>query len=290
MEKINWEAHGKALGAQINRRVHLTKLVHDCLPAYHRMNRDENVERECPGFKQADETRDHILRCSHPRYCEWHEQFQKVMNNFHVKAQTSPLLVTLWNESLKQWFNANGEEIQVSPILFPPDIRQVIVQQNQIGWRQMFQGRFAIAWAVIQDNFYARQQGSTEGQKQRRTRKQTGLRWQQKFIQEIWTQWTQLWKIRNDLVHGSSTKTQEDALRNQTTREVSQIYDHRDQLEPQTRQLLFSEVNGHLQRPSWVTRNWLIINASIFKETLSGVKKRAVAGVRSIRSYFAPTR
>jgi hypothetical protein len=184
----------------------------------------------------------------------------------------------------------------------------------------MFQGRFAIACAQIQDNFcarqqgstegqkqrrtrkqtgawaqtqedfYARQQGSTEGQKQRRTRKQTGLRWQQKCVQEIWTQWTQLWKITNDLVHGSTTKTREDALRNQTTRDLRQMYDHRNQLKPHTRQLLFSEVNEHLQCPSWVTRNWLIINAPIFKESLGGVKKRAVASVNSIRSYFAPKR
>ena len=39
MANIDWNAHAKAFGAQITGRVHLTKLVHDCLPTNHRINR-----------------------------------------------------------------------------------------------------------------------------------------------------------------------------------------------------------------------------------------------------------
>lgn len=42
LENINWNAHAKALGAQIHQRVHLTKLVHECLATYHRVNRYDN--------------------------------------------------------------------------------------------------------------------------------------------------------------------------------------------------------------------------------------------------------
>ena len=290
MNKINWEAHAKALEAQINRRVHLTKLVHDCLPTYHRLNRYDTGIRKCPGCQQADETRDHILRCSYPKYQAWREQFKKAMQDFHDKNRTSPLLITVWNETLEDWFSATSEEVEVSPILFPRAVRQVILQQNRIGWRQIFNGRFAKEWAQVQDVYYSvqRESASEGGHTSRRKRKETGLQWQQKFIQEIWKQWMHLWKSRNELVHGSNITTRNSVLQENANRELRTIYDHREQLEPQTRQLLFNEVQEHLQRPSWVTRNWITINAPVFKASLRNAKKRAVNGVRSIRTYFPP--
>ena len=92
-----------------------------------------------------------------------------------------------------------------------------------------------------------RESASEGGHTSRRKRKETGLQWQQKFIQEIWKQWMHLWKSRNELVHGSNITTHNSVLQENANRELRTIYDHREQLEPQTRQLLFNEVQEHLQ-------------------------------------------
>ena len=125
----------------------------------------------------------------------------------------------------------------------------------------------------MQDDFYARQQRPPDGQHPRPQRRQTGLQWEQKLIQEIWKQWTILWKIRNELVHGSNNTTRQAAHRDHTNRELSRIYDQREHLESATQQLLFPEINEHLQRPHWVTRNWIAINTPILRRAFEALKR-----------------
>jgi hypothetical protein len=69
------------------------------------------------------------------------------------------------------------------------------------------------------------------------------------------------------------------------------VYDSKEQLEPSVWRLLFPEVQDHVQQhPTYTTRNWLQINGPVLRESLRRAKRQTVAGVRSIRSYFAPVR
>lgn len=62
---------------------------------------------------------------------------------FHAQENTCPFLWHLLKEALSQWFSQDAErDIMVSPILFPIYVREVILQQNAIGWRQLFNVRF----------------------------------------------------------------------------------------------------------------------------------------------------
>jgi hypothetical protein len=93
----------------------------------------------------------------------------------------------LWNKAIEQWFG-NKEEIQESPILFPQDVRQIILQQNLIGWRQLFNDRFAVEWAGVQGDCFHNKVGPTNVRQNHSTRRQTGVQWHQKLMQEIWKQ------------------------------------------------------------------------------------------------------
>jgi hypothetical protein len=118
-----------------------------------------------------------------------------------------------------------------------------------------------------------------------------GKQWQKKFIAKIWKQWFILWKLCHDLVHGKTQSTRQDTLRRTTAAELRAIYDTREQFEPEAQRLLFLELQDHIQRhQSQTTRNWLHTNAPILRDSLRRAKRRAIAGVRSIRSYFAPVR
>jgi hypothetical protein len=176
----------------------------------------------------------------------------------------------------------------VSPILFPQDVRQIILQQNFIGWRQLFNGRFAIEWARVQDDYYHNKVGPTNARQNRSTRQQTGVQRQQKLIQEIWKQWKKVWKSRNELVHGQNAKAQSEANRVNANMALHRIYDQRGQNEPQDQQLLFAELNEPLQRRQL---KYAIGNTSPhqFLRLASG-ELDAITGVRSVRSYFAPVR
>ena len=96
--------------------------------------------------------------------------------------------------------------------------------------------------------------------------------------------------MRNEMVHG---KDKEELLAGKdkcTREELHRIYDHRARFEPDVQRLLFQDIQDHMQRPLGMTRMWLNINRPVFQASLRRAKKRAVQGVRSIKSYFAPVR
>jgi hypothetical protein len=97
---------------------------------------------------------------------------------------------------MELWFAEKERNIHLSPVLFPRAVQQVIINQNAIGWRQIFYGRFALEWARVQDKYVAAQSSSGNYKCRRR---RGGILWQQRFIFEIWKQWQLLWKSRNGL-------------------------------------------------------------------------------------------
>ncbi|KAI2495166.1 hypothetical protein MHU86_19351 [Fragilaria crotonensis] len=148
---------------------------------------------------------------------QWRRKFMRAIDRFHEKEDTFPLLRSVWREAMELWFaQETQEDVEVAPFLFPAEVRQVIVQQNAIGWRQLFNGRFAKAWATVQNDYLARRQGLTSDEEIAHQRKdKKGKQWQKKFIIAIWKQWMVLWKSRNELVHGKNVATQREANRRQ---------------------------------------------------------------------------
>jgi hypothetical protein len=183
----------------IKKRIHITKLVHECLPTMERLNKFDGGKRLCPGCSVSQETRDHILKCHGVSRQQWRDNFFQAINEFHAKEDTNPLIRHLWNETMHDWtLSSEGSEFRASPFLFHNDVRAVIVHQNSIGWRQLINGRFSIEWSRLQDDHYARRR-SQKGKNDRRS----GHRWQIKLIRLIWMEWMKLWKLRNDELHGA---------------------------------------------------------------------------------------
>lgn len=100
----------------------------------------------------------------------------------------------------------------------------------------------------------------------------------------------QLWKIRNEELHGSVQVARNTAKQKEVERELRAAYDNRNHYEPRVQELLCRDIQEQLQRPTWVTQNWLTVNASVFKDSMKRVHNTAIAGVRSIKTYFASIR
>ena len=117
----------------VSHRVHPTKMVHDALPTFHHENCITGANLRCCSCGPADETVDHVMQCASPP-CE----------QFHDEQRSHPLLQQIFREAMYQWFAAEVSSITaVSPVLFPTDEHRLLRQKNEIGWRQIFKGRFS---------------------------------------------------------------------------------------------------------------------------------------------------
>ena len=155
-DAINWEAHGAALKKVIKRRIHSIKLIFDILPTNSQANRYDKGTRKCPTCANEHKTRDHILRCCHPDAQTWRDDLKRDLTEFYRRTKTEPELARLMTLALDQWFAADAQDIQVDPMQFSDALCNLIIEQNVIGWRQLFSGRFSKEWSVVQQAQYNR--------------------------------------------------------------------------------------------------------------------------------------
>ena len=282
LDSINWDAHRRALKRMYQRRTHLTKLVFDILPTTSMLNKYDNGRRTCPSCQCALEDRDHILKCFATRRVEWRIEFMESLRDFCRDTQTDGEVQTLLRICMEQWFSNPETELQLSFEQFSPRLQLIIQQQNQIGWRQLFNGRFAMAWSNTQQAAYDRRPRGNNEQIKR-----TGEKWQVQLITHIWTQWEKAWVDRNQALHGTTTAEKNAATRREVRRQIEVIYQNRHSMEPSVQSLLYDGPEDHDCQNITTTRNWLAQHGQVFKESIRRVRSRAIQNVRSIRSYFS---
>ena len=170
----------------------------------------------------------------------------------------------------------------VSPVLFPVEVRSLILTQNKIGWRQILRGRFSQEWQRIQNAYYMTHRTKLAF-------KRTGKRWQQQFISVIWSSWFQLWSSSIGEVHGTNAETRAVAQEREVGRQLTEIYAPRAFMEPEAEALLDSDPETHMQRPTQVTKNWLATTGPVIRRSVKRIKKVSLQGVQSLRTYFPRT-
>jgi exonuclease III len=284
LHSINWLTHGNALRNHISQRLHFSKMVHDILPTASQLNKMDRGKRCCPCCFHPHEDRDHIIRCPHPTRNKWRHALLTAIYDSCIPQHTYAPLLALLIDALRAWMSHNNTdpEFTVSHRHYPQALHLLIQQQNHIGWRQLFHGRFSGEWSRLQGDHYYRIQDERPGN----NHKYTGDGWQVKLITLLWKHWRSLWKQRNQDVFGHDAATVALAEKKEVRRRLDQIYDQRYYMEPSTQALLCKDIQQHLQQPTWVIKNWLTINSPVIQASIKHARTHATRGVRSIRTYF----
>ena len=209
------------------------------------------------------------------------QYFGIVTADFYRKTQRDPEIQTFLRTSLEMWFSNSEREVILQPHLFSPRLQRLIQQQNQIGWRQLFNGRFWLEWSKVQNEAYSRRPRNADDQPKR-----TGDKWQVQLIVHVWNQWEQVWNDRNSALHGTTVTEKNEAIRQDVRRQLDAIYQNRSMMEPSVQALLLESQAEHEQQLLTTTRNWIAINGPVFQDSIRRVRKRAIQNVRLIWSYF----
>ena len=126
------------------------------------------------------------------------------------------------------------------------------------------------------------------GQDKASTKLKTAEQWQTGLITALWDQWRSLWGMRKQDFHGNDARAthslERKAVQNQLKKSNSQRY----LMDPKAQCLLLNSADDHDEHSLLLTNNWLRTNAPVFTESVCQVKKMALQGVRSIRTYFRP--
>ena len=149
-DRINWRALQHAIKRKNKQRTHTTKLVHDLLPTNQRVHCHNPSAQRCPSCAScSQEDCDDIMRCSAPPRKSWQAETILELECQCQQLYTEPGLTKLLLYGISKWLE--GQDA-ISPAEFPPKYHQVISQQNDIGWQQLFNGQMGIEWARIQDD------------------------------------------------------------------------------------------------------------------------------------------
>jgi hypothetical protein len=280
LQCINWEAHASAINRTAIPHTHMVKLLHRLLPTAAQANKFDGGNRRCALCGSLDEDYFHIIRCPHRTRGEWRTQLLARLRDSFLHSNTSPMLCKLMLDGLRQWFDSSDNDVNLCPDEYHPQMRQIILQQNKIGWAQVLLGRFSAAWESQQRRYQLTQRGEEDDRSQNST-------WQANVILLLWKQWYTLWKQRNRDVHGHDERTRLETTTREVRRQLSEIYQHRTFYEIHVQKLLHADVTEHEQHSLRVTQNWLSMNAPIFRDSYRRVKRRVTTGMRSIRDYFS---
>ena len=196
-------------------------------------------------------------------------------------------------EGVHLWFTSDNT---LMPNQYPVKYRQLIRQQNRIGWRQLFNGRLSREWANLQNDYiYVRHQrlqethqsAQKDGAYSTLSDRRNGLTWTAAIIQEIWDRWFELWAMRNADVHGNDQQTRHTHQESNNIARLQTIYDNRGSLEPRVRdELLYTTMEEHLEKSRHTLHNWLAVHEATITQSIKQAAKRAITGIRSIRTYF----
>jgi hypothetical protein len=164
---------------------------------------------------------------------------------------------------------------------YPPLYSILIHQQTQIGWRQLFNGQISTEWSRLQEEYLHEQKFYSQ--------RNTGLLWATSLLTSIWDEWHLVWTIRNEVIHGHDKASRQQQERLRAENEIRAIYEDQELLLPADQDHLFDNVDTHLAKSTQALQNWLNTYQLMFTDSIKKAKRRAIDGVRSIWSYFAPT-
>ena len=167
------------------------------------------------------------------------------------------------------------------PLLFalPPPSTNPYIQlrrsQDTIGWDHFFRGKLSSEWATLQSQ-YADRHPSHPSSKN----------WQTLLIRYMATQSHSIWLLRNKSRHGHDAPTRHRQALALAHSAVRSLYQLRDQVLAQDRDLFCSSLDTHLQQPLGQLQGWLSLNKTLIQSSVRAARRKAQANTRPLRAFF----
>ena len=222
IDTIDWTVHGRAINRHAPRKNTLVKYLHNILPVgevVHRYN--PKYPRNCPSCNQDHENQKHLLVCQAASRKEWRCLTVTKIRRQLDAAETNLELMTIALDGIQSVLTGSGT---LDHHRYPAQYRQLVEEQEAIGWTNFLKGRLTTQWAIHQDRHLK--------ERKLKTSKRNGTTWATNLASAMLNEWLALWKIRNEDRHGRDKTTQTRVRAEQIRREVELLYEQADQAPP----------------------------------------------------------
>jgi hypothetical protein len=279
---VDWKAYTQAIGRFNMRRIQITKLCNDLLPTARWANRYDSLTTDHCLHCGEQEDCDHLLQCNFAPRILWRNDLLVHLRTAHASTECDPCLLDILIDGLDSWF----QHKTLVKTQYPRSYHRLIWEQEQIGWRHLFNGHLTQQWRVKQDR-YVRQMGI-------HTRHNTGSGWTLRMMTILWRDFFVLWRTRNEAIHGHDLKSQLVAQKRKLRIEIEFLHDKRDQVLACDTDLFLAKTTAALHTYLDIktvshTQNWLNIWKPILLSSIASAKELSLNGVRTLQTYYPGT-
>jgi hypothetical protein len=128
--------------------------------------------------------------------------------------------------------------------------------------------------------------GYSETHAKRYAGQRNGTTWTTEVINVLWDNWAVVWASRNAAIHGHDEATRSQQRDRLNRQRLEAIYEAKMEMEPRIRELLYDTVKEHMQHSQRTIHNWLAVHEETIAQSIKHAARRAIQGMRSIRSFF----
>jgi hypothetical protein len=159
----------------------------------------------------------HYMHCQSDFLVQERKRGRERLDRDLHKMRTSPALTEAILQGIAFW--EDGTEFELSPdsnkLLFDEDHTKLLNSQENIGWEKFLKGYVSKEWGRLQEYHYSKIQ---------RKHIHTRNNWVWHLLRSLHTYRHSIWTAWNQVLHGGSTKAQQEYTRRKMLKTITKLY------------------------------------------------------------------
>ena len=284
LDDIDWSALGTATSRLPSElRPFVQKMNIGWLPLLKFLKKQDDDECDrCPSCNGDPEDFNHFLRCTQAaRRSKW-TTFLEHMDVFFKSTCTDHGLRKILRKAFRHLSGADKTPMESTQDHY----QQLWQSQARLGWPQLLHGRLSQSWATAQEA-HLRAMRKDGPDTQARLSTLSGDKWVIALIKKVWTFLHQLWKLRNNDLHGTDKKSDSPRARERLKQTIHALFELRTRLGAADRDI-YPDFEDLMQSPNIHMEKWLHYARPFIIRAVKQEDSRIKQGTQDIRPYFRP--
>ena len=273
LEEIHWPAFSAFIQRHKQHQTILIKMLHKLSPTNRRVHRYDPLRPPTCPYCDEIETEDHsMLQCSSTCTRKWRNDTLKKIPQTSQRLDTHLDLQDVLLEGLHSWLSGKP----LNPRKFPSYLRPLIESQCDIGWDQIFRGRFSYHWALLQEAYYLRKDSESD---------LSGEKWTTTMASTAFKCWLDMWTARNTLVHGKDDEAKTKLERDRAIAKLRMLYSAQATVRARFHNI-FRPLALLAQAPTKSITNWISLHGAMIRKYVQAHARQRGLATRAIWDYF----